>query len=182
MKIYTKGGDTGFTALFDGTRVTKGEHPIIEALGTIDECSSHIGVALSLCKNPEIHSQLRLVQSVLQDICSNIGSKGKLGKISEKNVEFLEGKIDKMQEECDRLTKFVLPGCDNDLASYLHICRSVCRRCERRVCVEEVTISPVCVKFLNRLSDYLFMLSRAVIKEEKVKEHFYEENLPFRDD
>lgn len=172
MKVYTKTGDTGTTALFGGTRVSK-HHIRIESYGTVDELNSHIGlirdqVISDLYKKVLIEVQDRLftVGAVLatppeketlkngQPRLQNLG-------IIESDIEFLENKIDIMEESLPPMTHFVLPG-GHTTVSYCHIARCVCRRAER-LAVHLNDIEPTdafVIKYLNRLSDYLFVLAR----------------------
>ncbi len=172
MKVYTKTGDTGTTALFGGTRVPK-HHIRIESYGTVDELNSHIGLIRDqdisdLYKNVLIEVQDRLftVGAILatppeketlkngQPRLQNLG-------IVESDIEFLEIEIDTMEEALPPMTHFVLPG-GHTTVSYCHIARCVCRRAER-LAVHLNDIEPTderVIKYLNRLSDYLFVLAR----------------------
>jgi cob(I)alamin adenosyltransferase len=172
MKVYTKTGDTGTTALFGGTRVSK-HHIRIESYGTVDELNSHIGLIRDqdmsdLYKNVLIEVQDRLftVGAILatppeketlkngQPRLQNLG-------IVESDIEFLENEIDTMEEALPPMTHFVLPG-GHTTVSYCHIARCVCRRAER-LAVHLNDIEPTderVIKYLNRLSDYLFVLAR----------------------
>ena len=172
MKVYTKTGDTGTTALFGGTRVPK-HHIRIESYGTVDELNSHIGLIRDqdmsdLYKNVliEIQDRLFTVGAILatppeketlkngQPRLQNLG-------IIESDIEFLENEIDTMEEALPPMTHFVLPG-GHTTVSYCHIARCVCRRAER-LAVHLNDIEPTderVIKYLNRLSDYLFVLAR----------------------
>jgi cob(I)alamin adenosyltransferase len=172
MKVYTKTGDTGTTSLFGGTRVSK-DHIRIESYGTVDELNSHIGLIRdqninSLYKNVLIEVQDRLftVGAILatppdketlkngQPRLQNLG-------IIESDIEFLENEIDTMEIQLPPMTHFVLPG-GHTTVSYCHIARCVCRRAER-LAVHLNDIEPtdeMVIKYLNRLSDYLFVLAR----------------------
>ncbi len=166
MKIYTKTGDKGETSLIGGVRVKK-SNLRIEAYGTIDELNSWIGVI----RNIEEISNSQLFQKI-QDVLFTIGShlashpeKGrmKLPEILDADIELLEKDIDKMESELPPLTSFVLPG-SSIQNGYCHIARTVCRRAER--CVVELSLNEkveeIVIRYLNRLSDYLFVLSRYV--------------------
>lgn len=166
MKIYTKTGDKGETSLIGGVRVKK-SNLRIEAYGTIDELNSWIGVI----RNIEEISNSQLFQKI-QDVLFTIGShlashpeKGrmKLPEINNSDIELLEHEIDKMESELPPLTSFVLPG-SSIQNGYCHIARTVCRRAER--CVVELSLNEkveeIVIRYLNRLSDYLFVLSRYV--------------------
>ena len=172
MKVYTKTGDSGTTALFGGTRVSK-HHIRIESYGTVDELNSHIGLIRDqemsdLYKNVLIEVQDRLftVGAILatppeketlkngQPRLQNLG-------IIESDIVFLENEIDTMEEALPPMTHFVLPG-GHTTVSYCHIARCVCRRAER-LAVHLNDIEPtdeLVIKYLNRLSDYLFVLAR----------------------
>ena len=172
MKVYTKTGDTGTTALFGGTRVPK-HHIRIESYGTVDELNSHIGLIRDqdisdLYKNVLIEVQDRLftVGAILatppeketlkngQPRLQNLG-------IVESDIEFLENEIDTMEETLPPMTHFVLPG-GHTTVSYCHIARCVCRRAERLAVhlSHNEPVADIAIKYLNRLSDYLFVLAR----------------------
>lgn len=165
MKIYTKTGDKGQTSLIGGTRVPK-HHLRIEAYGTVDELNSWLGL---LRDHPiDHHSITTLVE--IQDRLFTIGShlasdteksRMKLPEIGNEDVLMLEKEIDKMENELPELKSFILPG-GHPIVSFTHIARCVCRRCERLVThlSEETIINEVIAIYLNRLSDYLFVLSR----------------------
>ena len=172
MKVYTKTGDTGTTSLFGGTRVAK--HYIrIESYGTVDELNSHIGLIRDqnmnvLYKNVliEIQDRLFTVGAILatppekEKLKNGQPRLQKLG-INESDVELLEKEIDTMEESLPQMTHFVLPG-GHTTVSYCHIARCVCRRAER-LAVHLHEIDPtneMVIKYLNRLSDYLFVLAR----------------------
>lgn len=165
MKIYTKTGDKGQTSLIGGTRVAK-YHQRIEAYGTVDELNSYIG--LIMCQNIASHYQqlLKEIQDRLFTIGASLAadpekSKMKIPDLHNEDIILLEKEMDEMNEVLPALKHFVLPG-GNTLVSYCHIARCVCRRAERLTVAlaetsfvdEKVTI------YLNRLSDYLFVLAR----------------------
>lgn len=165
MKIYTKKGDEGKTSLIGGTRVFK--HNIrIEAYGTVDELNSWIGL---LRDNPEYSAQKELLLDI-QDRLFTIGSllaadpgksRMKLPELSEADVVKIENSIDLMEKELPEMKSFVLPG-GHVLVSYCHITRCVCRRAERLIVHlnETEKTAPLILSYMNRLSDYLFVLSR----------------------
>ena len=172
MKVYTKTGDTGTTALFGGTRVPK-HHIRIESYGTVDELNSHIGLIRDqdmsdLYKKVLIEVQDRLftVGAILatppeKEILKNGQPRLQNLGIVESDIEFLENEIDTMEEALPPMTHFVLPG-GHTTVSYCHIARCVCRRAER-LAVHLNDIEPTderVIKYLNRLSDYLFVLAR----------------------
>ena len=170
-RIYTRLGDDGETHLGDMSRVAKTD-PRIEAYGTVDELNAQIGAALALATEmPERYRDwLRRVQNDLfdlgADLCLPAGSReGKLTASAEQ-TKWLEERCDEVNEELPPLTSFVLPG-GNAAAALLHVCRTVCRRAERRVLAVE-DVNPEVVSYLNRLSDLLFILARSAGAGEEV--------------
>jgi cob(I)alamin adenosyltransferase len=163
-KIYTKTGDQGTTSLIGGTKVPK-SHIRIEAYGTVDELNSYIGLCKDLITDNSIHSILGEIQDRLFTIGSSLACdpvkepKMKLPDLKEEDVVLLEKEIDRMNEIIPPLKSFVLPG-GHPTVSHLHIARCVCRRAERCCVRLEEESEPVILKYLNRLSDYLFVLSR----------------------
>jgi cob(I)alamin adenosyltransferase len=167
MKIYTKTGDKGTTSLIGGTKVSK-SHLRIEAYGTVDELNSYIG----LCKDLLTDKPGILILQEIQDRLFTIGSslasdpakepKMKIPDLKEEDVTLLEKEMDKMNETMPVMKNFILPG-GHVTVSHLHIARCVCRRAERccvRLESESHEVEPIVVKYLNRLSDYLFVLAR----------------------
>jgi cob(I)alamin adenosyltransferase len=176
MKIYTKTGDTGSTSLFGGKRVKK-YHVSIQAYGTVDELNSWIGLlkdSLDL-KNNEI--PLANIQNNLFIIGSHLASGddkkllAKLPELSDNSITELESGIDHMQKSLPEMKNFILPG-GHVLSSYCHISRCVCRRAERLTIEisEQMEVNPKIIQYLNRLSDYLFVLSRKVLNDLEIKE------------
>lgn len=177
MKIYTKTGDKGTTALFGGSRVPK-HHLRIESYGTVDELNSYIG----LIRSQEIDSRSKETLVKIQNNLFTLGAtlatdpekailkSGKerlrIEKVSEENIAFLESEIDAMNLELPPLVSFVLPG-GNNAVSYCHIARTVCRRAERRATELDETepVDAYVIKYLNRLSDYLFVLARKLTQD-----------------
>jgi cob(I)alamin adenosyltransferase len=162
-RIYTRLGDGGETHLGDMSRVPK-THPRIEAYGTVDELNSHVGVALAL---PEIDAQqaewLRRVQNDLFDVGADISvpetdERERLRVVPEQTA-WLESVCDDVNAKLPKLHSFVLPG-GTPAAAQLHVCRTVCRRAERRT-LEVEGLNPEVVRYLNRLSDLFFILARA---------------------
>lgn len=175
MKIYTKTGDKGQTSLFGGKRVPK-HHIRIEAYGTVDELNSYIG----LIRDQEIDEHSIKVLIEIQDRLFTLGSilatepgnvKVKVPQLLESDIEFLEKEIDNMNETLPEMRSFVLPG-GHTTVSYCHISRCVCRRAERLVInlSEEEKVNELTYKYLNRLSDYLFVLSRKLTNDLGAKE------------
>lgn len=169
MKIYTKTGDKGQTSLIGGTRVSK--HNLrIEAYGTVDELNSWMGLLRDQPIDDHSITSILEVQDRLFTIGSHLASdpeksRMKLPEIREEDVSYLEKEIDRMEEQLPALTSFVLPG-GNSVVSQVHIARCVCRRAERLVIqlAEEAPVNEIIIIYLNRLSDYLFVLSRHVAR------------------
>jgi cob(I)alamin adenosyltransferase len=164
-RIYTKLGDAGETHLGDMSRVPK-THPRIEAFGTVDELNAQIGALLATTEVPErLRPWLRQIQNDLFDVGSDLslpsgdgGDRPRL-RITAEYVTWLEGLCDEVNAELEPLRSFVLPG-GTPAGAHLHVCRTVCRRAERRALdVEEA--NPEVLRYLNRLSDLLFILSRS---------------------
>ncbi|RNI29519.1 cob(I)yrinic acid a,c-diamide adenosyltransferase [Rufibacter immobilis] len=176
MKIYTKTGDKGETSLIGGTRVKKSSLRI-EAYGTIDELNSFIGVV----RDQEVNQNRQELFSEIQDRLFTIGStlatdpdknvKMQTPDLYETDIKFLEEQMDLLDEKLPPLRHFILPG-GHPAVSFCHVARSVCRRAERLVIAlqEESEVEDLVVKYLNRLSDFLFVLSRALGFELGVKE------------
>lgn len=172
MKIYTKTGDNGTTALFGGTRVPK-DHIRIESYGTVDELNSYIG----LIRDQEIDLHYKNILIEIQDRLFTIGAilatppekellkngKPRLEKLGivESDIELIEKEIDSMEEALPPMTHFILPG-GHPTVSYCHITRCVCRRAERLAVhlSHNEPVAEIAIKYLNRLSDYLFVLAR----------------------
>lgn len=176
MKIYTKTGDKGMTSLIGGKRVAKNSARL-ESYGTIDELNSYLGMIRSLTGDEQITDELVGIQSRLFDVGGNLATdpenadiKVKLG-IRESDIRLLEEAIDRMDAEVPPMKYFVLPGGDQ-LSSFCHIARTVCRRAERRILdlAEEAQVDELVLKYVNRLSDYLFILSRKVAYDSGIEE------------
>ncbi|QQR80682.1 MAG: cob(I)yrinic acid a,c-diamide adenosyltransferase [Deltaproteobacteria bacterium] len=177
MKIYTKTGDQGETGLFGGERVRK-SHARIMAYGDVDELNSLLGVCVSLSDISEIETSLRKIQNDLFDAGAVLATPdlqklfGKAsGFIREQDITFLETEIDRMEKDLVPLKNFILPG-GVLLASHLQLARTVCRRAERQVVflAEHEKIPEEVITYLNRLSDYLFVLARWVNFQKKTSE------------
>jgi cob(I)alamin adenosyltransferase len=169
MKVYTKTGDGGKTALLGGTRVSKG-HVRIEAYGSVDELNSWIGVLADHSIEPR-KSLLMQVQRRLFTVGSELAAdpskpRLKVPHIREADLTILEIEIDEMEAHLPPLKAFVLPG-GHAVAGFAHVARTVCRRAERCIVVlgEQEEIPDLVLPFINRLSDYLFVLSRAIVHE-----------------
>ncbi|WP_372973278.1 cob(I)yrinic acid a,c-diamide adenosyltransferase [Muriicola sp.] len=173
MKIYTRTGDEGMTALFGGTRVPK-HHIRIQSYGTVDELNSWLG----LLRDQDVQSRYKEVLMKVQKDLFTIGSilatdpekailkSGKerlnISKISSEDIAFLEKEMDHMEESLPQMTHFILPG-GHPAVSYCHIARTVCRRAERMACIlhDNQPFDAEVLSYMNRLSDYLFVLARA---------------------
>ena len=175
MKIYTKTGDSGTTGLFGGSRVSKSDVRI-EAYGTVDELNSYMG----LLRDQEVNAFRKKILSRIQEQLFTIGSylatedpeqQKKLPEFPVSSVAELEQEIDKMDESLEPMQNFILPG-GHPSVSYGHITRCVCRRAERRVVAlaEMTAIEERIVHYLNRLSDYLFVLCRKMSAELNAEE------------
>ena len=182
MKIYTKTGDKGTTALFGGTRVPK--HNLrIESYGTVDELNSYIGLlrdqkiaAATITNLIRIQNELFTLGAMLatppeKEILKNGKQRLNIPKITVSNIETLEKEIDAMNLELPPMTNFILPG-GNQTVSFCHIARCVCRRAERLATAlnENEALNPAVLTYLNRLSDYLFVLARKLTKDLSAKE------------
>ena len=182
MKIYTKTGDKGTTALFGGTRVPK-HHIRIDSYGTIDELNSHIG----LIRDQDIDENYQSILINIQDKLFTVGAilatdpekailkSGKerlnIPKISDEDIELLEKEMDKMESQLTPMTHFVLPG-GHQTVSFCHIARCVCRRAERLASAlnEIEPFHTNTLIYINRLSDYLFVLARKLSKDLQANE------------
>ena len=166
MKIYTKTGDDGTTGLADGYRLPKSALRV-DVYGTIDELNAIIGIAISNGIHEKISPALMIISNLLftagSDIATPLESKTgyKLTRIGQAHIEWLEKQIDSYDTELPPLKWFILPG-GSPAAGYLHQARTVCRRAERLAVElsEKETLNPYVIKFLNRLSDYLFTAAR----------------------
>lgn len=165
--LYTGTGDTGSTSLVGGERVKK-NCARLEAYGTIDELSSNLGVISSSagCDN-EVKGQIQRVQNILFNIGCYLATDVKEGEepkatlLTDSDIRQLEGWIDALDEQTPAIRAFVLPG-GCPLCSYAHVARVVCRRAERRILdlADQCYVDPAVIKYVNRLSDYLFILAR----------------------
>ncbi len=168
-KIYTKTGDQGRTSLIGGTKVPK-SHIRIEAYGTVDELNSYIGLVSDLLADEHSRVILKEIQDRLFTVGSSLACDPdkeplmKIPDLKEADINLLENEIDRMNEILPPMKWFILPG-GHATISTLHIARCVCRRAER-CCVlmqqQELFVEPLVIKYLNRLSDHLFVLSRYI--------------------
>ena len=171
MKVYTRGGDGGETSLFGGRRVAK-DHERIESCGAVDELNAVLGLVRAALDDVQLDGWLAAIQSCLFDLGALLATPEPSGErssaklptvLDEAQVEELERHIDLLDQELEPLRQFVLPG-GAVAAAQLHHARTVCRRAERRVVTLAATapVSPVLLGYLNRLSDLLFTMARAV--------------------
>lgn len=165
MKIYTRTGDDGTTMLFSGGRVRK-DHLRVEAYGTVDELNSQLGVVRAMQPHEKVTAWLIDVQNQLfrlgADLATPMDAKADwVVRLDESPIKALEEAIDAMSADLPELTNFILPG-GTPAAAHLHVARTVCRRAERQVVrlAEAEAINPVAQTYLNRLSDWLFVLAR----------------------
>ena len=169
MKIYTKGGDTGETSLFGGERVKKSAKRVC-AYGDVDELNSVLGIASAEIADDDLRAKLRVIQSSLFDLGGELATPGVVepaqrgkgaARVSDRDVVELEGWIDALETELSPLRNFILPGGVKS-AALLHLGRTVCRRAERSVIelAELESVATLLVRYLNRLSDLLFVMAR----------------------
>jgi cob(I)alamin adenosyltransferase len=168
VKIYTKTGDTGETSFFDNTRVSKA-HPRVDAYGEVDELNACLGAARAAGTGDDVAGALEAIQrdlfalgARLADPSTRIASRVTKAALTAADVERLEKLIDRLDAELPPLKRFILPG-GSPAGALLHLARTVCRRAERRViALGADAVEPVLVVYLNRLSDLLFVMARAV--------------------
>ncbi|MDT0295742.1 cob(I)yrinic acid a,c-diamide adenosyltransferase [Mesonia ostreae] len=182
MKIYTKTGDKGSTALFGGTRVPK-HHIRIESYGTVDELNAYIGLIKDQEISGDLKADLKKVQQNLFTLGAELATDPKkaqlkngkerlnIVRVKEAEIQFLEDQIDAMNQNLPQMTNFILPG-GHTTVSYCHIARCVCRRAERLAAAlnEVEPFEAYILQYLNRLSDYLFVLARKLSKDLQVEE------------
>jgi cob(I)alamin adenosyltransferase len=175
MKIYTKTGDKGKTSLIGGTRVPK-YHNRIEAYGTLDELISYMGLVRDLIDEVEVKKNIVIIQSKLMHASSVLATETKenqkkYAKIIDEDIKVLEKEIDRMNNSIPPLTKFILPG-GHEIVSHCHIARTICRRAERSIVIvaDNDYVDEIVVKYVNRLSDYLFTLARFMSNKLNVDE------------
>lgn len=172
MKIYTKTGDLGKTGLFGKDRVSKNAIRV-HAYGEVDELNAWVGLLGDHLPHVEL---LRKVQDCLFTVGSNLATVdekylAKIPKIVEEDVEELERQMDEMSDVLPKMTHFILPG-GHSTISFIHLARTVCRRAERSMVhlAEEESVEPILLKYMNRLSDFLFVLSRKTALDLQVEE------------
>ena len=170
MKIYTRTGDKGDTRLFDGSRVRK-NNPRVESYGEVDELNAFVGAAGSFLQDAELKAILADIQRDLFSVGAQLAdpkhqahqAKKEKSKLDPSRVVALEETIDRFEAELPPLRQFILAG-GASAGALLHVARTVCRRAERRVIAlaEQVEIDPLVIEYLNRLSDFLFVMARLV--------------------
>jgi len=184
MKIYTKTGDAGKTSLLGGKKVSKGDLRI-ESYGTVDELNVHVGLVSDYQQDEEIKKILKEIQDRLFTIGSELACdpdkniKMPVPDLHESDIELLEKEIDRMNDELPVMRNFILPG-GSPAVSFTHLARCVCRRAERnciRLNDREGNVAPLIIKYLNRLSDYFFMLARYTGHQQQIPEIIWKARL-----
>ncbi|HNX54947.1 MAG TPA: cob(I)yrinic acid a,c-diamide adenosyltransferase [Prolixibacteraceae bacterium] len=183
MKIYTKTGDDGTTGLVGGTRVKK-YNIRLESYGTIDELNSYVGYIRSLQTDSAVDKVLEIIQNKLFVIGANLATEDSIDMIKKQlpckaaDIELLEQEMDRMNESLPELRAFILPG-GSQASCVCHVARTVCRRAERNIVelAENHNVDSNLIKYVNRLSDYLFVLSRYLNIAQKHVEILWEPNL-----
>ena len=178
MKIYTKKGDSGYTLLIDGKIVYK-HNLSVAAYGTIDELNSFLGLLKDYMDDEKIKDVLNTIQLKLFSIGSILASGENQNisekvKIEKKDVEYIELEIDRLNEYLPELKNFIIPG-GHKISSYSHVCRSICRRAERKISElnENSSVDPNILAYVNRLSDFFFVLSRFLKHSDNVSESYW---------
>lgn len=178
--IYTKTGDAGTTSLVGGSRVSKDDKRV-EAYGTVDELNSHIGLLAEMLRRFKggYYDELKAVQKNLFDIQTLLATEdeaiyARLPQLQLEEVDILERQIDTISDRLPKLQNFVIAG-GNIEGAQCHVCRTVCRRAERCIVTlaHDVSVDQVILRYINRLSDYLFVLARAVVLSDGKAEDLY---------
>ena len=179
MKIYTKAGDRGISTLLGGNIVPK-DHPRLEAYGTLDELNSWMGLIRDQLSDEEMRETLLKIQDRIMVGSTILASEKKdsavpMPELHEEDIGFLETEIDRMDQELEPLQSFILPG-GHTTVSYCHLARTTCRRAERYSVkfIKNSDQTAILVKYLNRLSDYLFILARKIAWELKIEEKIWQ--------
>ena len=167
-KVYTRGGDMGKTSLVGGQRVSKASARL-EAYGTVDELSSHLGLLAAMMDDDAEKDMIIRIQNCLFNVCTNLATDQEQtplypsAYLPEGEIEKLEQKVDEIMQLLPERQGFVLPGGTKE-AAQAHVCRTVCRRAERRIVAlsEVAQITPSILQYVNRLSDYLFVLAKKI--------------------
>ena len=178
MKIYTRKGDSGYTSLIDGEIVYK-HNLSVAAYGTIDELNSFLGLLKDYIDDEKIKDVLNTIQLKLFSIGSILASGENQNisekvKIEKKDVEYIELEIDRLNEYLPELKNFIIPG-GHKISSYSHVCRSICRRAERKISElnKNSSVDPNILAYVNRLSDFFFVLSRFLKHSDNVSESYW---------
>ena len=167
-KVYTRTGDQGQTSIVGGLRVSKASERL-EAYGTVDELSSHLGLLAAMLSEGEYHDMIIRIQNNLFNVCTNLATDQSQtplydsAKLADGEIELLESEVDRMMKLLPERQGFILPG-GTKVAAQAHVCRTVCRRAERRIVALSVVaqISPETLQYVNRLSYYLFVLAKII--------------------
>lgn len=180
MKIYTKTGDKGATSLVSGRRISKSE-AIIEAYGSVDELNTFTGDLISVLTDEAVIKELTFVQNILFNVGSLLAKDDadfpNYPELKNAHIDYLESAIDEMNEDLPNMTAFILPQ-GSPAITKAHICRTVCRRAERRVIqVDRLDRDAEIIKYLNRLSDYFFVLARYLHRVLDVSETKWDQKL-----
>ena len=165
-RVYTRGGDKGMTSLVGGRRVSKASIRL-EAYGTVDELSSHIGLLAAMLHDGHDREMLFRVQNCLFNVCTNLATNQDETELypsaylPKGEIELMENEVDDVMQLLPERQGFILPG-GTQAAAQAHVCRTICRRAERRIVAlaEEATVSPEVQQYVNRLSDYFFVLAK----------------------
>jgi cob(I)alamin adenosyltransferase len=175
VKIYTRTGDAGDTSLFDGTRVSKADSRV-DAYGEVDELNAWLGLVRSSTIDPDLDAELGRIQqdlfalgAQLADPADKIAARVTKAKLADADVKRLEDLIDRLEGELTPLTRFILAG-GAPAGAALHLARTVCRRAERRMVALDPPPEPVLVRYMNRLSDLLFVAARVANRRAGVAE------------
>ena len=178
MKVYTKTGDKGTTSLIGGERVAKCDCRV-EAYGTVDELTAFTALLADKLQSDEAYtaevSFLRRIESQLMTVAALLavgeGGEDKVGKLQSATIEEMEQAIDSMQEALPQITRFTIPGGD-ERVSLSHVCRTICRRAERQAlrAQESCKVEEQVIMYLNRLSDYFYLLGRTITHRSQVEE------------
>ncbi len=174
MNIYTKTGDKGSTSLFDNKRVSKDDIRV-ESYGTIDELVSFLGLTKNYIDDKEIYNLIVEIQNKLFTVAANLATEDKTKvkyHIKEEDIKLLEDNIDEYMGRLNNPTGFIIPG-SGKRSGYLHVCRTICRRAERRIITlgNHSEVDPLVIKYVNRLSDLIYSLAR-YLEEEEIKVQF----------
>ena len=179
VQVYTKTGDDGTTGLIGGSRVKKYDVRL-EAYGTVDELNSHLGLIIAMDIDEHSRDVLKQIQNKLFNIGSILATDDSAAEFKKRypckqeDVEMLENEMDKMFETLPKLDNFILPG-GSQASAYAQIARTVCRRAERCIVElsEKIEIEKELIKFINRLSDYLFVVGRKIAYDQKATENLW---------